>query len=139
MIDPKELRLGNLLKDYYTGNTRIVTLKVLAVIEALTSPKSHFQNTFVPIPLTEELLIKSNCHKVIAFSSRKATGVFNVPNMYSFGSGEVSISIRFLRHGGHKICISGRDDEFFLKNHLEYLHTFQNFCFALTGKELTFK
>jgi len=127
-LKASELRIGNYLQGepfscqrigYGDGVIQIMAGGILGV------EQGHLN--YKPIPLAEEWLVKSNCSKI------------NVPNMYAIGRGDVCISIRFLEEGGNKICIITDDEELYLKNHVKYLHEFQNLCLDLTKEEVIFK
>ena len=130
-LKPNELRINNwyksakfqvpvqcMIEDFY---------ELCVLCDDADLDEEIISRMFEPLPLTEEWLVKSNCSKI------------NVPNMYAIGRGDVCISIRFLEEGGNKICIITDDEELYLKNHVKYLHEFQNLCLDLTKEEVIFK
>lgn len=114
MIQPQELRLGNL---FVERNTK----QIIEVIE-LTKSSVIFSENFdkewqaEPIPLTEEWLIKLGFHEVLG--------------VYAIYGKEINIKLN-----------NGYWDAYFKGKYvcvIKHVHQIQNLYFALTGQELKY-
>ncbi len=124
MIEPRELRLGNLFEEIHSK-------EIIEVIE-LTNEKVVFSGDFKgkwqarPIPLSEEWLLKFGFHQQneMDWHSSKPTE-FNIPK---------------LRLTNFK---PGEDIPMFMDNkygtHIKTAHQLQNFFQVISGKELKIK
>lgn len=121
-----ELRIGNYVS-YFNNEV----LKVSAVFEK--GIHDEYYNGFEfddihPIQLTEEWLLK------FGFKEMEFDHPDYIPQYYyskDFENGKVNLNLRYemiLDYGGD-----------FLSNTIDYVHQFQNICFALTGEELMVK
>lgn len=119
MIDAKELRIGN----YIQLRNKFVMAGGIPNIHKLLIPGEQYAvevEEFVPIPLTEDLLLKCGFKKINHISGysffsmeRKKSGVnIDIYEAYSTIGGNTSVP------------------------HIQFLHQLQNLYFALTGKEL---
>ena len=112
MIQPKEIRIGNYYQGASRGNIKIVTWQTLRDL-------SEGKLNLLPIPLTEEILLKCGfTHK---------------------GNGFYEILGKFI-----ELCNIG--DEFYNTGFkgvsigkIYFVHQLQNIFFSLCGEELTFK
>ena len=113
-MNAKSLRIGNYILDVQDGKPYPVTIETL--YEILSG-----MDYFVPIPLTEEWLLKFGFEKMgdkFSLKNKKA-GVFRFVKI----SGNIIVGE--LEHGRNSIS------EF-----IKYVHQLQNLYFALTGEEL---
>ncbi|KKP51564.1 MAG: hypothetical protein UR43_C0019G0007 [candidate division TM6 bacterium GW2011_GWF2_33_332] len=130
-----ELRLGNLIKiggntidTYQTYKSTKVTLAILNEIAGENDERPDAElSVFMPIPLTEEWLLKFHLNEDIEKSTR-------FPN-------EITIYDRFLfiwkENYKYWYVMTSNHKEFLTK--IEFVHEYQNFIFALTGNELTYE
>lgn len=120
MIQPQELRIGNYYQGASRGNIETVTWQTLRDL-------SEGKLNLLPIPLTEEILIKAGFEK-------------------DLHCGYESV----YHHKNFDLCIYNKigtlgfelhEVEGFTINHEPFfnLHQLQNLYFALTNKELIFK
>ena len=133
MIDPKELRIGNLL--YCTDQKREVSItEINRSTLCLLSLKGHsvggFDHImFLPIPITPEWLER------LGFVINDDDGNWNSRDwvIYSFGSFSVGEKERVYAWRNKA------DDDFYSTYwpHFKHIHQLQNLYFALTGTELT--
>ena len=113
MIKPQEIRIGNYYQGASRGNIEIVTWQTLRDL-------SEGKLNLLPIPLTEEILLK-------------------------FGF-EKTANPRELKYDDYSILLLD-EIRFVICNYMENppsvkvstLHQLQNLFFSLTGEELTFK
>jgi len=119
MINPQELRLGNLLH-LYKENNLVEVIKIFEAHLEVHSVDLQFWteeiNEFNPIPLTEEILLKCGF--------KQTKNLVGVRASYTFREVRVSLS-----NSGH----------WYFKQRIIYLHDLQNIVFALYGKELEVK
>ena len=115
-MEAKELRIGNYVKSP-SGN----------VIEIEDGLSLDFLKGYTSILLTEEWLVR------LGAELKKIVGM---GNEYNIELREVEISWDKLT--GVTVFILGTLESFCV-SYIEYVHQFQNFCFALTNKELTIK
>jgi hypothetical protein len=109
-LTANELRIGNYAKRIDDSEFIISANDILRLSE------SHLYLKAIPIPLTEEWLIRMGAVDLDAVHYKQ------------YRLGERLIIVRdgkFVDYGSSVI--------------LEYVHTFQNFIYALTGNELTIK
>lgn len=109
-----ELRIGNLVAYEPTiDDWEEIIVKCGNIIQCEISPDS-----FIPIPLTEEWLLKFG-------------GILNEENdSYGFGKFYVSVNEE------SEALMFFKDEEI---TEFKYVHQLQNIYFALTNEELTFK
>lgn len=132
MVDVKELRIGNIVyvrcqdgehtvesiekKDGWTGGYKI------HMANGLKSSLDYI----MPIPLTEELLLKCG---------------FETEH-YGFSNVNIELSYGCFLCGGISqdydvgLFVSTNGAEYAVSNEIKYLHQLQNIYYALTGKEL---
>lgn len=119
-IIPTQLRIGNVFKEKYSGQT----IKVIELTEKNVTFDGIFTNDWQAesIQLTEEWIVKLGLEK-----SR---------NIY-LPQGEIDICVnaKIVYIGG---CDLPLDNQYF-ELRCEYVHELQNLYFALTGQELTLK
>jgi len=114
MISPSQLRIGNFVLDnFYINDLRKLTEISLEDFVAI----SHGCNSYQPIPLTEEILIKCG------FQCKPKT--LSIVNKSGHCTIELSRGNFTFKHKDGKAVI-------------KYLHQLQNLYFALTGEELKF-
>ena len=128
MINASELRIGNLL--YYNDGGECVN--ELCTIDAtdigIIANKLDYASMHLPIPLTEELILKLGfevCHKTFVRHS------FDYAD-----STEHGIEINLMERGGWakpQYRYYGRYID------VQYVHQVQNLFYALSGIELKFK
>ena len=122
-MEAKELRIGNYVKDYYYDTTIEVSIKTLIVIEELTKPTSEFQCPIVPIPLTEDWLVRVGFYKgaiiniyLLDVHVDRFSGLIKITpkkdNKFEFNIGLINLTS------------------------IKYIHQLQNLYYALTGQEL---
>jgi hypothetical protein len=111
MMKAEEFRIGNFL-NYDTSEGHELTVLDWQDIRMASVENGYFNQYYSPIPLTEEWFWKF--------------GVYEYPNKALGGIVRVSGGVCFFKHNELDIEI-------------KYVHTFQNFIFALTGQELTIK
>lgn len=123
MITASDLRIGNCIRDIWSSDTACFRVEQLLANSCTYGLhlKAKYCN-LIPIPLTEEILLKCNCKKrpegFIGFKIFAGTYLeINIPKKRT---------IIFLEDGSK--CIE-------LK-HNQYLHEFQNLIYALTKTEL---
>lgn len=117
MIASNELRIGNYVNTPY-GVKRVSTISV-------DGWSMHTESE--PIPLTEEWLLKFSFELVYDSDFRRKYDYFLD---YRFGF-DINKALKNTPEG-----INFRGDHF---TEIKFVHQLQNFYFALTGKELTFK
>lgn len=119
MLDPKELRLGNLVQDKKDGTTTVIMVAHLN--EGLVNywDKSVYQ----PIHISEEWL-----KRIGAESIGELHPTYKLRNFL--------IEATLMRDGYNLRQIINADYSLHLCR-VDYVHTLQNAWFALTGSELT--
>jgi hypothetical protein len=110
-LTASELRIGNLVLGASRG---LVTIVDIGIIDHLEKYKSGY----VPIPLTEEWLLKFGA-EVYDFDNGE-------PNQYRIGNRLFVIRDNKIVDYGSSVI-------------LEYVHRFQNFMYEVTNEELTIK
>ena len=123
MIEPKDLRIGNYYQGASRGNIEIVTWQTLRDL-------SEGKLNLLPIPLTEEILLKFGFNKeyqkgYIGIDVCNSDSVLTEP--LKMGEWQTNYTFQFE---------TGSVPKF---KEIEYVHQLQNLYFALTGEELTFK
>lgn len=121
MIDPKELRIGNLIalndaldkRQYYTVHQLFwdLTYHIGVDNSDLVLPKSYFD----PIPITPEWLERLGYKKLETDSWMSASGWCTIDKIGSYYQHPMG-------------CLK-----------IEYIHQLQNLYYCLTGQELTVK
>lgn len=118
-----ELRIGNLIYDICGGKcvVRGITSKGIWIRDK-GGPAS--ENSFNPIPITEQWLLKSGLYK------------HDGCDYYLCVRCEMAV---YLESDYCRVYAFNEVDEsqWLLNHHLQYLHQLQNLFFALTGEELT--
>lgn len=136
MIERKQIRVGNLIADkngnevsvldiYMTGEG--YSLRVMGVKVGIPDPQPI--ESFKPIPLTEEWLVKLGFEKVI---SNAVDFIGRPMKIVDFNLGSWTVNDE---KGKYTFCVEsalGLTD-------IQYVHQLQNLYFALTGTELTIK
>ncbi len=130
MIESKELRIGNLVRDT-AGNVNTVTVATFNYV----CNEPHHQ--VKPIPLTEEWLLKFGFEIIDTYFNEGLT-----VNTYG-------INITDCNNDEKLICCDwdmtfsigdyNEDDCYVMNNDIQYVHQLQNLYFALTGEELKIK
>lgn len=118
MIKANELRLGN----YVWNEIQNIPVKVtLRIIEDQIYAQGGYKDSWKPIPLTEEILLKCGFEKIYYG--------FNYDNKLDF----------VLRRD--KIYLGYYDDDCWccIGENIKNLHQLQNLYFSLTGEELEVK
>ncbi|QEL01604.1 hypothetical protein FKG96_12560 [Olivibacter sp. LS-1] len=113
MIDPGELRLGNILH-HKSGKTVDVTV---GIIEQFVCDKKFSNKVWYPIHLTEEWLIKLGLHEVLG--------------VYAVYGRELNLK---LSDGYWEAYFKGK-----YVYVIKHVHQLQNLFYALTGQELVTK
>lgn len=128
-----ELRIGNLVKiDCSCGRVMhaeilSIDLEEVNVCEVCLKCGTEYWNLNInsiePIPLTQEWLLK------FGFKEMEFNHPDYIPQYYyskDFEKGKVNLDLR------HEMILDYGGD--FLSNTIDYVHRFQNICFALTGE-----
>jgi hypothetical protein len=134
MITPQELRIGNWIEWDDESHEQIQVEQITCNKDDSGEIQNWFVNgglieDFVPIPLTEEWLLKFGFASLGGGLFQKAPD--HLPN-YVIGISQVP--------GGTSRCqlYIGREPYGnFTATHIDYAHQLQNLFFALTGQELT--
>ena len=123
-----ELRIGNLVNGVLTNKHYTIDAWALREMENGNYQNSYDTETkvFVPIPLTEEWLLKFGFERHHADYANDIMYIKNVPDNTEFEWGVYPNEL------GSGIQIQNR-------NILKYVHQLQNIYFALCGEELIFK
>lgn len=132
MIQPKELRIGNLLNHSELGIVEVIGIGK-DYIHVIYNGETHYENirSFSTITLTEEILLKFGFNEVEDERWCDMHEEFEECNYYYLSM--------------FKIYYNPETDKFeddslsHFDVNLKYVHQLQNINFALTGKELTFK
>lgn len=120
----KQFRIGNLIEKIHTDYGRSL---IEIDVEDLEIMQLGLENiSYHQIPLTEEWLIKFGCKENFVFHIGKDSGSLWDIQVLTNHKNEVWA----YNQEGEMVC--------FLAT-CEYVHTFQNLYFALTGQELTLK
>jgi hypothetical protein len=126
MIDPKELRIGNLITQgggHILEVTSILTHGVQCFNKTYGFKTSRFLwDELIPIPITPEWLVR--------FGFKGQKGLFET--YYELADFEY-------HSGDKKFGISYGEDNLYCIYDIQYIHQLQNIYFALTGQELTVK
>lgn len=133
MIDPKELRIGNIVG--YDDLWYVVS-SIIEPIELETTHRIGFENSSLrkaarhiqPIPLTEEWLLR------FGFSGSTP---HESPYFYSYAVG--ASTLRINPDNGVVWIVASNGGLFNNPKLIEHVHQLQNLYFALTGQELTIK
>lgn len=120
MIQPQEIRIGNYYKGASRGNIEIVTWQTLRDL-------SEGKLNLLPIPLTEEILLKF-CFKYREFLNDFFIKIDN-ENILIIEKEVIGFSIFNCEPNQRK---------YFLTK-IYYVHQLQNLYFALTSEELKFE
>jgi hypothetical protein len=136
MITPRDLRIGNILREYYfdysTDSTDWIHIEVNAMdIRNLCDNPDRFNDLTMPIDLDEEWLLKAGFIRDVHLE------ILENNNLKQYMIGDRS-SVNFFRicyHpiGGYTFSFRGTPIA-----KLSYVHQLQNLIFALSGEELTF-
>jgi hypothetical protein len=128
-----ELRLGNLVMvNHKTDLLAMVTWiqeKSICLIFDRQPDLSNgivcSPNDLIPIPLTEEWLLKFGFIKMYKADNKNGYGLYSGEDIYPFIAIELyHDGIIFINNGSRRI------------EHIKYVHQLQNLYFALTGEEL---
>src|SRR5690606_14147060 len=111
MIQPQEMRLGNLIMEPYDN--------MVEGGDSITDDEVNGKPTdyFIPIPLTEEWLIKLGFHEIFG--------------VYAVYGREINLK---LMDGYWDVSFQGKHVSL-----IKHVHQLQNLYFALTDQELTLK
>lgn len=124
MIQPQELRIGNYYQGASRGNIETVTWQTLRDL-------SEGKLNLLPIPLTEEILLKFGFNEVEDERWCDMHEEFEECNYYYLSMFKIYYNPETDKF---------EDDSLYDFNvNLKYVHQLQNLYFALTGEELTFK
>jgi hypothetical protein len=125
MIDPKELRIGNLAHNMNYANSVDEVKCILSDRIILQSKKEAPPNQLLGLSITEEWLIK------LGFEKQNNWAVFYTKGKIGFRLREDKVVQAGLisRNPHGEIGID-------IEVNLEYVHRLQNFQFSLTGEEL---
>jgi hypothetical protein len=124
-MEARDLRIGNLIYDY---RGEIVTINQIILNESfyfVGVKENHSRYLFDeirPIPLTEEWLLKFGCKKL---------------NNVTYVTPEIKQHSTYIRRCRKYYFYCALNN--FRSVDLRFVHTFQNFIFALTGEELIYK
>lgn len=128
MIEPKELRIGNLLNHSELGIVEVIGVGK-DYIHVIYNGETHYENirSFSTIPLTEEILLKFGFEKI---KSDEYPHKFIINKYMRY---EVEIE-----NLNSKNCFVFSHGKKFSSIKIEYVHQLQNLYFSLTVKELPF-
>lgn len=143
-----ELRIGNFI-GWYEPKHEILPVKVNGIVGKMIYAQVNctFQQchenyqSFKPIPLTEEWLLKFGLFKLI---DNRDKWYCEDKGVFSF-HGKIHSSDYFISTNDFKIfhlCIATLDDgmeSWEYLTELKYVHQLQNLYFALTNEELTYE
>jgi hypothetical protein len=147
MIDPKELRIGNLI--YYDDTMhrpkenveRIVSHEIIYGLACGDDKHYH------PIPLSEDIVTRLGFERsewtgarVRNVCNAKTSGLRN-KNNYCFrdGSGNYSVNTIFGKLWESPVLDGVYEFKLMHETRIKFVHQLQNLYFALTGKELEIK
>ena len=133
-MEAKYLRIGNyILYEPTIDDLKQITIKAGTIIQCEISPDS-----FQPIPLTEEWLIKFGFEKVIYESDETGYGTDYELEVKGVGCISYSDDFSCALFGSKE---SSKNELGFLPNwdNCKHVHSLQNLYFALTGEELKIK
>jgi hypothetical protein len=136
MIQANELRIGNWVKGI--GHNVIWLIEGVEKGFIFSSNNWRIVESFEPIPLTEEWLLKFGFEKIKYNSEETGYGVDYVLTKYD----EHGFGFTLEYCEDFSICILGQKDDVGISPNLNVLrnvHQLQNLYFALTGEELTIK
>lgn len=130
MIDPRELRIGNLITDIWAPDGSAFEVVLLSskypIVKYGNNLSANCRN-LKPIPLTEELLVKAGFKK-------ETNEYFLIKHEYS------NLLIFYSKiHNRFWYFADVERRQYNSTKPIEYLHQLQNLYFALTGTELTIK
>lgn len=132
-LQVNELRIGNYIYNISTfsqGVCRIAAIHKEGLIKLEEDDKTYEKFIYpelIPIPLTEEILLKCGFKKEII---PRALGIHNI-----YYNGTITIHQREAFEWG----VYDESDEYTVNIELQSLHQLMNLYFALTGKELEVK
>lgn len=130
MIQPKELRLGNLVKTAYDDSGLPGVCKILELQRSKVSvifddkyPEESNYLSLLPIPLTEEWLLRFGFSQLV--SGKALTDEFEKDSLI--------LAMPTNEGAGFQVCIEKK----YINLNIVWVHQLQNLYFALTGEELT--
>lgn len=127
MIDPRELRIGNLLEyEYQTVTVDVISDSGFAVSGDELYPVEENIEDVKPIPITPEWLER------MGFKHTVAKG-YGGQDMWA-GMGFITNGLVNFRGTPKHLHLEG-----YFNTQVKYVHQLQNLYFALTGKELEIK
>jgi hypothetical protein len=127
----KNLKIGNLFIDEKTKTI----IKVIGLTEEIITFSGHFKNDWQakPIPLTEEWLLKTQCHV-------NETGL---AKYFNYGLNDYTkVTLMMCNDKGKGefyVMIHQEDEVVSIPKRMFFVHDWQNLFFAFTGTELEFK
>lgn len=145
MINPKELRIGNIVWQGELYKESIVTsyeLNQFSDYNRGVTNLSEYYKEWKPIPLTEEWLVNFGFENKGVFVNKliisgSSSGDMDGAILFQSKSANVYFINRVFHYE-----ISRSDDDYgdhYYTKKIEYVHQLQNLYFALTGEELTIK
>ena len=115
MIQPQEIRIGNYYKGASRGNIEIVSWQTLRDL-------SEGKLNLLPIPLTEEILLKFRYKKI-------RDNEFLFDNHF----------IIFIKESEIDFCLFNSEGNDFFVCEIQFAHELQNLHFSIRKEELKFK
>lgn len=136
MIEPKELRLGNIFQFKVKGEIEYWDISSLSKYEVYFTQNEEYNHYInldedAAVPLTKELLLKCG------FTIGGEGGVLN-QDLLGISLPNDSAVNGILQDKNGNIVIVGSEFEY-TEPKIEYLHQLQNFWFANTNEELPIK
>ncbi|TDX83969.1 hypothetical protein [Epilithonimonas xixisoli] len=138
-MDQKELRLGNLVNHSVLGIVEIIGVGK-DYIHCLYNGETHYEsiNSFFPIPLTEEWLLKFGFISCDFRETYDPNDKFSEDFSYTLDSGLSNREFVCYPYNGWYIEI-GQYAQIKEKLKIKFVHHFQNIYFDMTEKELEIK
>ena len=123
MIQPQEIRIGNLLNHYELGIVEVIGVGK-DYIHVIYNGETHYENirSFSAIPLTEEILLKFRYKKI-------RDNEFLFDNHF----------IIFIKESKIDFCLFNSEGNDFFVCEIQFAHELQNLHYSIRKEELKFE